>query len=207
MKDNTQVGIDGSGAVVLKNTLISGNDAGVFSGSFRIENSTIVTSHGIAVATHFRWSMSYLINSTVQGVNTVVLAYGLELNHSTISATGGASGYYGMIMGDGVRMYRSALLSEGPSLCGNTVRIIESSYNRVSDGSCPVTGPGDEYATNFALAPLADNGGPVPTRLPGPGSSLVDAIPAAECTLPTDARGVVRPQSAGCDVGAVEVSP
>jgi hypothetical protein len=38
----------------------------------------------------------------------------------------------------------------------------------------------------------------------GAGSVLVDAIPIAACLIPADARGVVRPQGAGCDVGAVE---
>jgi hypothetical protein len=34
---------------------------------------------------------------------------------------------------------------------------------------------------------------------------VLDAIPAEQCTLPTDQRGVARPQGAGCDIGAVEL--
>jgi hypothetical protein len=36
------------------------------------------------------------------------------------------------------------------------------------------------------------------------GSPVLDAIPAEQCALPTDQRGVARPQGAGCDIGAVE---
>ena len=60
-------------------------------------------------------------------------------------------------------------------------------------------------ADGIALGPLAANGGPVQTRAPGAGSTLVDVIPPAECAVPVDARGVARPQGPACDIGAVEV--
>ena len=37
--------------------------------------------------------------------------------------------------------------------------------------------------------------------LPGPNSQLLDAV---ACTVPTDQRGIARPQGAGCDIGALE---
>jgi hypothetical protein len=64
-----------------------------------------------------------------------------------------------------------------------------------------------------SLGELADNGGPTPTLLPGPGSIAINAIPAAECLdadgapLTTDQRGISRPQGSACDIGAVEVEP
>ncbi len=65
---------------------------------------------------------------------------------------------------------------------------------------------------NPRLGPLADNGGPTQTLLPGAGSAAIDAIPEAngECPLRTDQRGMIRPDPAGaasptpCDIGAVE---
>ena len=54
------------------------------------------------------------------------------------------------------------------------------------------------------LSPLADNGGPVQTRLPLPGSL---AINQGSTVLETDARGVERPQGSASDRGAVEVIP
>ena len=60
----------------------------------------------------------------------------------------------------------------------------------------------------FDLRPLGANGGPTATMLPGPNSALIDAVPAkgARC-LPTDQRGVKRPQGRACDAGAVERRP
>lgn len=57
---------------------------------------------------------------------------------------------------------------------------------------------------NPLLGPLADNGGPTPTYLPGPGSAAIDAV---DCSpgINADQRGVARPQNARCDLGAVEV--
>ena len=63
------------------------------------------------------------------------------------------------------------------------------------------------------LGPLAANGGIAATRIPLPGSPLLDAIPAAACQtgpaagITTDERGLPRPALGGCDVGAVEVQP
>ena len=80
------------------------------------------------------------------------------------------------------------------------------------------------------LAPhLADNGGRGETRMPQPGSPVLDWIPAGACgfvpfgyslegeqhleqfgidplaPVSTDQRMVSRPQGPGCDVGAVEL--
>ena len=52
------------------------------------------------------------------------------------------------------------------------------------------------------LGALANYGGAVPSLLPGSGSAAVDA---GTCVLADDIRGGVRPQGAGCDIGAVEV--
>lgn len=62
-----------------------------------------------------------------------------------------------------------------------------------------------ETSDGSVLAPLADNGGFVPTRLPSFAGNLVDQIPAADCSVKVDARGKSRPQGANCDIGAVEV--
>jgi hypothetical protein len=52
------------------------------------------------------------------------------------------------------------------------------------------------------LGPLAPNGGFSSTHLLQAGSPAIDA---GACVLPTDQRGVARPQGAACDLGAVEV--
>ena len=84
----------------------------------------------------------------------------------------------------------------------------------VIDGLGNVEGPGDSCnldagnivgaaPAQFALAPLADNGGPTPTHLPGAGSIVTGAGLDAACTQ-LDQRGLVR-DDGDCDAGSVEV--
>lgn len=58
------------------------------------------------------------------------------------------------------------------------------------------------------LGPLADNGGPTFTHLPGVGSPLLDAIPSGTAGCGTgvaeDQGGQVRPFNGACDIGSVE---
>lgn len=84
-------------------------------------------------------------------------------------------------------------------------------YNVGADASCPLTATGDLASVDPLLGPLADNGGPTPTRLPQEGSPVLDHIPAGavgmcDATTATDQRGSTRPDGAGCDAGSVEGS-
>jgi hypothetical protein len=54
---------------------------------------------------------------------------------------------------------------------------------------------------------LAANGGPTETEALGAGSAAIDAIATPAACAATDQRGVVRPQGAGCDIGAYEAGP
>ena len=54
------------------------------------------------------------------------------------------------------------------------------------------------------LGPLADNGGPTLTMLPGAGSPALNAGGDVACPG-LDQRGQTRPQGSACDIGAVEV--
>jgi predicted outer membrane repeat protein len=80
-------------------------------------------------------------------------------------------------------------------------------YNFVSDASCGLNDSTDVVGLPPQLQPLADNGGRGETRLPQPGSPVLDRIPVADCRLAKDQRGVARPQGAACDMGAVEAGP
>ena len=55
------------------------------------------------------------------------------------------------------------------------------------------------------LGPLQDNGGPTETHALLPGSPALDQIPAVDCEVTEDQRGVARPQGPACDVGAFEL--
>jgi hypothetical protein len=67
------------------------------------------------------------------------------------------------------------------------------------DASCPGSN------ANPALSPLADYGGPTETMALAAGSAAIDQVPATGADCPaTDQRGVKRPQSSACDIGAFE---
>jgi hypothetical protein len=94
-----------------------------------------------------------------------------------------------------------------------------SGFNFSDDDTCGFsnTAQGDrENAGDPGLAALANNGGPTQTRLPQPGSPLINFIPIPDCgggddlagfAVTEDQRGVSRPQETGCEIGSVEIEP
>ena len=96
----------------------------------------------------------------------------------------------------------------GPDVHGT---VNSGGYNLIGDGtdSSGFSGTGDQVGTALALidprlGPLADNGGPTRTHALRPGSPALDAIPAEDCAVATDQRGIARPRGSGCDIGAFE---
>jgi CSLREA domain-containing protein len=100
---------------------------------------------------------------------------------------------------------------------GNCSGAIDSDgYNLTDDpaaaNTCALSATGDVVQAAPTLGPLQDNGGPTPTEALLAGSPAIDAGDPAGCTdllgnpLPTDQRGVSRPQPAAgrCDIGAYE---
>ena len=84
----------------------------------------------------------------------------------------------------------------------NATPIINAS---IIAGGCP---PGAACGMNVSdvnpkLGPVTWNGGATPTAMPGENGSAIDAGDDAACPE-HDQRGVLRPQGAGCDIGAVE---
>ena len=79
--------------------------------------------------------------------------------------------------------------------------------NADGDGTCGFTAASDKTVGDPKLAPLADNGGPTPTRALLPGSPALDAwsCVAGRYTFTVDQRGAERPQGAGCDYGSFEL--
>lgn len=90
--------------------------------------------------------------------------------------------------------------------------ITTNGYNFGGDDSCDLLDPTDRNdAGDPVLGALGANGGPTFTRVPQPGSPLVDAIPVVACQddgaagVTTDQRGVARAQVEGCEIGSVEI--
>lgn len=145
----------------------------------------------------------------VPNEGAAVLSARLELEHATIANNVGAA----TLQAAQLVTNRSAVITPvvGPTeipldVCGIGV-VVDSSNavaNWFSDDSCGLPPLNHQVQSSFLLGPLADNGGAVPTTLPGPGSVLIDQITLGNCLTPTDARGVTRPQGPYCDIGAVE---
>lgn len=129
-----------------------------------------------------------------------------HLSHVTVTnnfATLGGSG----ISNHGSLTITNSIVADNPGVvevsadCFNTGTFNALGANLSSDDTCP----GFSLAMgNAALGPLADNGGPTQTHAPGIGSDAIDAS-ATDCTA-SDQRGILRPQGAGCDLGAVEIA-
>jgi hypothetical protein len=163
-----------------------------------------------------------LVNATIDGNGTTpypdippdtpllpnagaaVHAGSISLDHATVTANSAGAP---VLSTPALISNRSvAIAGAGQSLCTTGTVPVASGWNWFADTSCALAGPGDEQQeAAFLLGPLADNGGPVPTRLPAEASVLVDRVPPAACPVPTDARGVTRPLGGACDVGAVEL--
>ena len=83
--------------------------------------------------------------------------------------------------------------------------ITSGGHNRESGTSCGFTQPTDgQDLADPLLGPLRPNGGATSTFFPLNGSAVVDQIPAGQCDLDEDQRGVERPFGGGCDIGATE---
>jgi hypothetical protein len=134
-----------------------------------------------------------------------VLAGTLALDQVTIADNAGAAS----LQATQLTSHRSvAIAPQGQVVCGIPSTDRGSSYNWFSDASCAFRArTNQQIDAEFLLMALAENGGPVPTRLPATGSVLIDHVPLSACPIRADARGVSRPQAAACDIGAVEVEP
>jgi hypothetical protein len=104
----------------------------------------------------------------------------------------------------------SPLLIPGTESCSLESGTSVSLGGNIEDGtSCELDTATDLQNTDVALGALADNGGPTQTHaITSTGAAFdggVDAICAAAPVSGVDQRGIVRPQSVACDVGAVEL--
>lgn len=132
---------------------------------------------------------------------SAVWAPGARITASTI--VGNSTPLGASALGGDQMQVTGSIVSDAVAACGAWV-LVDSTFDLVSDATC-----GLPAAPSALLGPLADNGGPTLTHLPGLGSPAIDAIPAGTAglcdrTLATDQRGAVRPQGTACDIGSVE---
>ncbi len=241
------------GDVTIINSTLNGNRAddrgGAISGEADVTviDSTVARNAAFAHVGGGIWARSdlFVTNSTIshnyaEGQGGGVLAAGtVGLVNSTV-ADNVAPVAADVGAGSRLQAFGSIIGPPDPEPVGGQIQPIGPScrvsrpesfgYNFVSDASCGLDGPSDVVGKDPMLAPhLADNGGRGETRMPEPGSPVLDRIPAEACgfvpfgyslegeqhlgqfgidplaPIAADQRGVARPQGAGCDVGAVEL--
>ena len=208
-------GVVNEGSLLLNGVTVAGNVVGggicpslcnrggggvVNVGTATLVNTTLADNEVQAFAAGSIWAL---------GGGLYLLA-GADLVHVTVVDNRAASGGSGITAGSltsgaWTRLRSTALAGAAPVCSGlpqlsffhlATPPTIESAgYNIGADGSCLLTGAGDEPWTNPLLAPLADNGGPTRTAAPFVSSPVTDAVPYGTgiCGIP----GVDGPSAAG----------
>ncbi|MBN1876667.1 MAG: hypothetical protein JXA33_20745, partial [Anaerolineae bacterium] len=197
---------------IADNQAVDGN--GVFNtGALQVNGSTFSGNVrysydvGYGGALNHAGGAAWIQNSTFSGNRA---SYGggiyntsaLTVQNSTL--TGNEAIYYNY--GGGLRLesgsaylYNTLIANSTYGDCITAGGVISANvHNLLEDGSCGAAFSGDP-----AIGPLGDNGGSTATAPLLPASLAIDAGDPATC-LPTDQRGVTRPQNGACDIGAVE---
>jgi Bacterial Ig-like domain (group 3) len=204
--ENGHLGVSNSGTLTLTDSTVSGNatsnsDAGIlnYGGTMTIIDSTISANTGGGTA-----------GAGIRNIGAMTIIA------STISANTGG----GIYSGQGATAALGATIVAGNTgsncLAYDPASLSSAGYNLTNDtngNACAFTAATDLVNKNPALGPLAKNGGPTQTMLPG-STSPADGVIPNPTTLRgvtvcpgTDQRGVARPGlgETRCTIGAVEV--
>jgi predicted outer membrane repeat protein len=222
-------GIYNAGTVTLSNVTASSNSAGssgpAGGGAY----------YGDALSTQMMSSSTFVGNQSQFGSGAILNLGTATLTNITLDAntagtvggaieTGGTATLTNVTISDSLAQKGSGILSFGGTatlrstivatqagygsncLTQLTGVIVSAGSNISSDGTCPFTAGGDYNSTDPLLNTLQlSPPGTTATRPLLPGSPAIDAVLGA-CPPPaTDQRGVSRPQSSRCDIGAFEV--
>jgi len=168
-----------------------------FGGAFDMTNSTLVENH----ATDNGGALYNGSDATVKH---------LTLHANWAGSVGDTASNGGNIFNDEAQLSLSNVLvaaASGGGNCFNSSGFIHSLGNNLEEGnSCEFTATGDLPGTTALIGTAGYYGGPTVTAPLLAGSPAVDqGDPSATRCVPTDQRGVARPQGAGCDIGAFEV--
>ncbi len=205
------VGGQGDGGGVL-------NDSGTLNiASVTLNNNTAARGGGLYNA---RDSTSILTNATLSA-NTAITGGGvyneagfidtaiITLTNVTFkdnSATDGG----GLFNANDPLNYvylKNTIIADSPS--GGNCKgkgMASSKYSISSDGTCALPAVNNQNSVNPLLTYLANNGGSTKTHLPKTNSPAINGVVGSDCPS-ADQRGVLRPQGASCDIGAVERTP
>lgn len=195
-----------AGAATVTDTTISGNQAaygGAVSVGFPDGSAVDMTNVTIEANTA----------STAGGAFAVGVTELLSVHHGTITdnaapvgasfaASGSTQIEASIVAGAGGGGLHCEPFPFGPF----GLNVSSLGYSWFDDDSCgPAMTDIVDLAGDPLLAALGANGGLTLTRLPQPVSPVIDLVPAIECGVAADQRGVARPGGPACDAGAVEL--
>lgn len=212
-------GIYNEGALSISHSTLSGNSASIAGGGIyhigtmlTVESSTLSSNtaalNGGGIYDHGELTtLSILANSTFHDNSTsgngggVYADSWLSVSNSTFHGNSAISNGGGIYNLDSLYLKNSILAGSTSGLdCHNDGGTIMGILNTlVENGNC-----GSTFSNDPLLLPLADNGGPTQTMGLGFGSPAFNAGDDDTCES-VDQRGVLRPQGAHCDLGAVEM--
>jgi hypothetical protein len=220
--DGSGGGVVADGAVVVRTSSVVGNSTGQGGGGIQGNLDVTVTDSNVSDNINGGIATSPAPTAQVTVINTTVHNNTLAGLGGGIFSGGDATLVYVTVTDNSANQSFASLdvgiLSSFGSIVTNSAGAINClvdpasvslGYNFSDDDTCGFTAPTDrQNAGDPLLGPLASNGGPTQSRLPLPGSPLLDAIHQAACApgVTTDQRGITRPQGGFCDIGAVEVA-
>ena len=191
------------GVATLNRSTISGNSADGNSGGGIINSEGTLTLINSTVSNNSAASPGR-VGGGIGNFSEDVMAT-VALSNCTVASNTAASGGGGAIFNEtgGTVTLKNTIVGDSSS-GGNCVGLITSNgYNLSSDNTCGLSSPGDLNNTSLVLDPLKDNGGFTFTHALLIGSPAINTGDSSGF-LPTDQRGVMRPQGAGPDIGAFE---
>jgi cysteine-rich repeat protein len=194
-------GVDNGGTLLVTATTITGNEGWAGGGLANSGHATVVNS---TVSDNRAYSKGGgLFNFGDLRMRSVTIT----ANRVDSSADGG--GLFGEASG-AIYVQNSILAGNSAKTATECAGTLESEgYNLIADTTgCLIIGDivGNIIGDDPELGSLEDNGGPTLTHAPGHTSPVLEAgAPTGSGCESVDQRGVVRPQGAACDIGAVEV--
>lgn len=201
-------GIKGSGA--FSNIIITGNHAhnygGGFYGSGSLTAVTFNNNSATAGGGIYTTGDTALLNATLfnnnseTGAAIYAEAGTLNLLHATLAGNNATSAASGIYLADGTLTVTNSIVwgdSQPITIINGTAQV---TYSDIQGG---YAGTGN-LNSDPLLGPFGAYGGPLPTLPLSLTSPAFSAANVATC-LPVDARGLARPQGAGCEMGAFEI--
>ncbi len=211
---NTSTGSGGGmlvrAAFTMERDLFAGNSSTGSGGAIEYAPSTPVvgTIADSTLTQNSSNSISGAVNEDNSSTETLHLVNDSFVGNSAVSQGGAFRAWSGTHIDYRNTLFAHNTAASGPNCeWGGGAVVTSLGYNAqdVNDPECLMNKPTDMNTVNPELGLLQNNGGPTDTLLPAPSSPLIGAGDPANCPG-SDQRGVPRPQSGGCDIGAVETT-